>query len=111
MTPFGGDGGLAPASHGADQPADCYPGKAAPSLEDLASHQEADSSAHLDKRNKRQHVNSNSRLDSHSLKMLRCSRKQPSHVSSLPSKEARLYAGADWLSLSVSQRAARGQSA
>ena len=77
-------------------------------LSQLNSLQETDSSADVFKRTKQHHVNSNSRFDLHSPKArCRCFRKQHGHVFCLLSKEACLYAGADCLSSTVSQRVAR----
>ena len=76
-----------------------------------------DSSAHLDKWSKHHHVRSNSRFDLHSPQTLySCFRKQHGHVFCLrynctwPVKgSVSKYAGADWLSSSVSQTVTRGQ--
>ena len=76
----------------------------------LTSRLETDSSAHLDKRNKHHHMNLKSRFGVHSPRTLHCYfRKQHGHLFCLPSKEACLNAGADWLSSVVSQRMATGQ--
>ena len=75
----------------------------------LTSRLETDSSAHLDKRSEQHLLSSNSWFILHIPKALhRCFRKQHGHVFCLQSEKACLYASADWLSPSVSQRVARG---
>ena len=85
----------------------------------LISGQKTDSSAHLDKRSKQNHVSSNSRFDPHSRfavlfenNVTTCfvdttvELEQPAVLSN---EACCLYAGVDWLSSSVRQRVARDQ--